>query len=146
MQVFRAYFKVMRASAGGIAIYLVVFLGLSVMFSSAGAPQTTGDFTQTKTPIAVVNRDKDAPLAQGLASYLAETNNVVPYPDDAEKLQDALFFRNVEYVAIIPDGFSADFMAGRRCASTNTSIPLASTCSMAGKNRRRGWRRMPGPI
>ena len=123
MQVFRAYFKVMRASAGGIAIYLVVFLGLSVMFSSAGAPRTMGDFTQTKTPIAVINRDKDAPLAQGLASYLAETNNAIPYPDDAEKLQDALFFRNVEYIAIIPDGFSADFMAGRRCAVQKVIVP-----------------------
>lgn len=123
MQAFRAYFKVMRASAGGIAIYLVVFLGLSIMFSFAGAPRTTGDFTQTKTPIAVVNRDKDAPLAQGLASYLAETNRVVDYPDDPEKLQDALFFRNVEYIVIIPDGFSADFMAGRRCAVQKVIVP-----------------------
>ena len=30
-------------------------------------------------------------------------------PDDTEKFQDALFFRKVEYIAIIPKGFSDSF-------------------------------------
>lgn len=113
MQVFRAYFKVMRASASGIAIYLIVFLALAVVFSISGAPEASGEFVETRTPIAVINRDPGAPLAQGLVDYLAETHKVMAYADEPEKLQDALFFRNVEYVAIIPEGFSADFVAGR---------------------------------
>jgi len=123
MQVFRAYFKVMRASAGTIAIYIVIFLGLSAAFSFAEAPREAGGFAQTRTPIAVINRDGDAPLAQGLAGYLADTGRVVPYPDDPEKLQDALFFRNVEYIAIIPAGFSADFLSGRDCAVQKVTVP-----------------------
>ena len=123
MQVFRAYFKVMRASAGTIAIYIVIFLGLSMAFSFAEAPGEAGGFAQTRTPIAVINRDRDAPLAQGLAGYLADTGRVVPYPDDPEKLQDALFFRNVQYIAIIPAGFSADFLSGRDCAVQKVTVP-----------------------
>ena len=123
MQVFRAYFKVMRASAGAIAIYVAIFLGLSVAFSFAEGPQETGDFAQTRTPIAVICRDGDAPLAQGLTDYLADTSRVVPYPDDPEKLQDALFFRNVEYIAIIPAGFSADFLSGLDCAVQKVTVP-----------------------
>jgi len=123
MQVFRAYFKVMRASAGTIAIYVAIFLGLSVAFSLAEAPQESAGFAQTRTSIAVINRDGDAPLAQGLAGYLADTSTVVPYPDDPEKLQDALFFRNVEYIAIIPAGFSADFASGRDCAVQKVIVP-----------------------
>jgi ABC-2 type transport system permease protein len=123
MQVFRAYFKVMRASAGVIAIYVVIFLGLSMAFSFAEAPSEAGGFAQTRTPIAVINRDGNAPLAQGLAGYLADTGRVVPYPDDPEKLQDALFFRNVEYIAIIPAGFSADFLSGRDCAVQKVTVP-----------------------
>ena len=122
MQVFRAYFKVMRASVGTIAIYVAIFLGLSVAFSFAEAPQEAGGFAQARTPIAVICRDGDAPLAQGLAGYLADTSRVVPYPDDPEKLQDALFFRNVEYIAIIPAGFSADFLSGRDCAVQKVTI------------------------
>ena len=123
MQVFRAYFKVMRASAGAIAIYVAIFLGLSVAFSFAEGPQETGDFAQTRTSIAVICRDGDAPLAQGLADYLADTSRIVPYPDNPEKLQDALFFRNVEYIAIIPAGFSADFASGRDCAVQKVIVP-----------------------
>ena len=122
MQVFKAYFKVMRASAGAISIYVAIFLGLSVAFSLAEAPQEAGRFAQTRTPIAVINRDGDASLAQGLAGYLADTSRVVPYPDDPEKLQDALFFRDVEYIAIIPAGFSADFLSGRDCAVQNVTV------------------------
>jgi ABC-2 type transport system permease protein len=122
MQVFKAYFKVMRASAGAISIYVAIFLGLSVAFSLAEAPQETGDFAQTRTSIAVINRDGEAPLAQGLADYLADTSGIVPYPDNPEKLQDALFFRNVEYIAIIPAGFSTDFLSGRDCAVQKVTV------------------------
>lgn len=122
MQVFRAYFKVMRASAGAISIYIAIFLGLSVAFSLAEAPQEAERFAQTRTPIAVINRDGDASLARGLAGYLADTSRVVPYPDDPEKLQDALFFRDVDYIAIIPAGFSADFLSGRDCAVQNVTV------------------------
>ena len=41
MQVFKAYFKVMRGSAVSIAINLGVFIGLAVMFSFI-APETMG--------------------------------------------------------------------------------------------------------
>ncbi len=122
MQVFKAYFKVMRASAGAISIYIAIFLGLSVAFSLAEVPREAERFAQTRTPIAVINRDGDASLAQGLAGYLADTSRVVPYPDDPEKLQDALFFRDVDYIAIIPAGFSADFLSGRDCAVQNVTV------------------------
>jgi len=123
MQVFKAYFKVMRASAGAIAMYVAIFLGLSVAFSLAFASQEAEGFAQTRTPVAVINRDEEAPLAQGLVGYLEDTSRVVPYPDDPEKLQDALFFRNVEYIAIIPAGFSDDFLSGRDCAVQKVTVP-----------------------
>ncbi len=112
MQVFRAYFKVMRAAAGGIAIYLGIFVGMAFMFSIWAPSSTVADFRETRTPVAVINRDGDAVLAQGLADYIADCFRLVDYPDDPEKLQDALYYRNVEYVAIIPAGFSEQFMAG----------------------------------
>lgn len=111
MQVFRAYFKVLRAYAGSIAIYMAVFIGISTLIWRASPRSVVTEFFETKTPVAVINRDGDAPLAQGLADYIADNFTVVPYPDDPEKLQDALFYRKVHYVVIIPEGFSAEFMA-----------------------------------
>lgn len=127
MQIFKAYFKVMRSSAVSIAITLGIFLGLAVLTSSV-APKTTGmNFEPTRTPVAVINRDGDALLARELVDYLGQTSRLVSYPDDPEKLQDALFFRNVEYIAIIPAGFSQQFMADGECAIQKTIVPNSTS-------------------
>jgi len=91
MQVFKAYFKVMRGSAVSLTISLSVFVGLAVLFSLIAPKTPMSDFEPTRTPVAVINRDGDCELAQGLVDYLAYTSQPVPYPDDEEKLQDALF-------------------------------------------------------
>ena len=31
---------------------------------------------------------------------------MVELPDDTETLQDAIYYRNVSYILIVPDGFS----------------------------------------
>lgn len=123
MQVFKAYFKVMRGSATFLAISLGIFMSLAILFSSI-APKTAADkFEPTKTPIAVINRDGDSQLARGLVEYLGKTARVIPYPDDEEKLQDALFYRKVEYIAIIPPGFSDAFMAGEDASIQKVIVP-----------------------
>jgi ABC-2 type transport system permease protein len=123
MQVFRAYFKVMRGSAVSLTISLSVFVGLAVLFSFIAPKTSIADFEPTRTPVAVINRDGDAELAQGLVDYLARTSRLVQYPDDEEKLQDALFYRKVEYIAIIPSGFSDAFMSGGDCTIGKVIVP-----------------------
>jgi ABC-2 type transport system permease protein len=123
MQVFKAYFKVMRGSAVSLAISLSVFVGLAVLFSFIAPETALGEFEPTRIPVAVINRDGDTELAQGLVDYLAHTVQPVSYPDDEEKLQDALFYRKVEYIAIIPSGFSDAFMSGEDCAIRKVIVP-----------------------
>ena len=123
MQVFKAYFKVMRSSAASIAVNLGVFLGIAVLISSMAPETAVMNFEPTRTPVAVINRDGDGQIAQGLVDYLGQTSRLVPYPDDPEKLQDALFFRNVEYIAIIPAGFSDAFMLGENGSIQKVIVP-----------------------
>lgn len=111
MPVFKAYFKVMRSSVVVLLVNLAVFMGLVVLFSVIAPDAAPQSFEPTRTPLAVINRDGDAALARGLAEYLLEAGLAEPLPDDLEKMQDALFFRQVEYIAIIPAGFSESFMA-----------------------------------
>ncbi|MGI6609988.1 MAG: ABC transporter permease [Limnochordia bacterium] len=127
MPVFRAYFKVMRGSAVPIAISLTIFLGLAVLFSSIAPETASMAFEPTKTPVAVINRDGDGLIAQGLVEYLSQASRLVPYPDDPEKLQDALFFRNVEYIAIIPAGFSEQFMSDGNYVIQKVIVPKSTS-------------------
>lgn len=123
MQVFKAYFKVMRGSSVSLAISLGVFLGLAVLFSFIIPKTLPGGFEQVKTPIAVINRDGESDLTQGLIDYLSRISRLIPYPDDEEKLQDALFYRNVEYILIIPPGFSEAFMSGENPIIQKVTVP-----------------------
>lgn len=127
MPVFRAYFKVLRSALPSMLIYIGIFLGLTLLFSLSASPASSLDFTETKTPVAVINRDGDSPLVQGLVSYLAQTNQLRDYPDDLEELQDALFFRNVQYIAIIPDGFTHAMLQGGEAYLQKVVVPNAMT-------------------
>lgn len=123
MPVFRAYFKVMRTAWPVMLINLGVLLGLAMVFSSTAGPVQSRAFSQARTAVAVINRDGESPLVTGLTGYLADTQKLVSYPDDPERLQDALYFRNVEYVLIIPRGFSAAFPTENPVALQKVIVP-----------------------
>lgn len=123
MRVFKAYFKVLRGCAWPLVINLSVFIGLAVLFSSTAPDAASLGFEPVRTPVAVINRDGDGEIAQGLVEYLSRVCRLVPYPDDEDKLQDALFHRMVEYIAIIPSGFSDAFMAGDSPSVQKVVVP-----------------------
>ena len=104
-------------------IYLVVFMVLALLLSSAYNPPQNTDFTKVKVNIAFINDDVDSPLVAGLKTYLGENANLVAIPDDTQKLQDALFFRQVEYILRVPAGFTAAMLNGNAVQLEKTTVP-----------------------
>ncbi len=112
MQVFKAYFKIIRKNIGSMMIYVAIFLVFAVIMTLYTFPQASTIFTATKIRIAVVQEDANNSFSQDLAKYLAESASVQAVATDPESLQDALFFRQVEYIVRIPAGFGDSFMKG----------------------------------
>jgi ABC-2 type transport system permease protein len=123
MQVFKVYFKVMRGSAVPLVINLGIFLGIAILFSAVAPKVSVANFEATKTPIAVVNRDGNTELVQSFINYLGRSYRLVSYPDNEESLQDALFYRDVEYIAIIPPGFSDAFISDKDPVIKKITVP-----------------------
>lgn len=123
MQVFKVFFRIIWACRTPIMIYVLIFLGITVFASRFYVSPAVSEFTEAKTKIAVINRDGESPLVSGLTEYLSLKNTIVELPDNSEKMQDALFFRNVEYIAIIPKGFSADFEKGGNAQINTVVVP-----------------------
>jgi hypothetical protein len=109
MQVYKALFKVINKNKIQLLIYVVVFLTLSIALTSTGAGQIAG-FSETKFKIAVFNEDAGSAVSDGLVDYLGGKAIIVGVEDDEQKLQDALFFRDVEMILRIPKGFSNGLM------------------------------------
>ena len=113
MQVFSAYFKVMRKHFMIIMMYLIVFVVLSAIISNVISGQSAPtSFYETKYKITLFNEDADAPLAQGLEAYIGQNAQIVQIGDREQDIQDALFYEQADCVITIPQGFSDNFMSG----------------------------------
>ena len=113
MQVFSAYFKVMRKHFKIIMIYLIVFVVLSAIISNVISGQSAPtSFYETKYKIALFNEDTNAPLAQGLEAYIGQNAQIVQVGVREQDIQDALFYEQADCVLTIPQGFSEGFMSG----------------------------------
>lgn len=113
MIVFKTYFKIIKKLSSQLSIYLVIFLGLAVLFSFMGSTNQVDKFTQSKTRVAFINNDEHSVLIKNFKDFLEKRSIYVDIEDKTEKLQDALFFREVEYIARIPAGFTAAIMSGK---------------------------------
>lgn len=132
MPVFKTFFRIIKATRGSLIIYFMVFLGISFLISQFNKSPVNTDFTETKINIAVINRDGNTAITKGFAEFLARKNKIVDIPDDRQRLQDALFFRDVEYIAIIPKGFSEDFKNGGKMAIESATVPGSVSAIYAG--------------
>lgn len=123
MPVFKLCMKIVRKNMPSMMIYIVIFLGIAILVSKANAPAPQdGGFSQTKTTVAFYS-EEDTPLVQGLKKELAKTCNFTEIPNETEKLQDALFFRNVDYILRIPKGFTDRFLRGETPKLAKTIVP-----------------------
>lgn len=123
MQVFKTYFKIIKKMLGQLSMYVFIFLGIAIMFSLTSPVKDIEDFTQTKTRVAFINEDENSVLINGFKEYLGKHSDfLVPVPDTTEKLQDALFYREVEYIARIPKGFTRDIMEGKPVQIKKTAL------------------------
>ena len=124
MQVFKVSMKVLKRNYPSIIIYLVIFLGLSLLFASQGSQQEEeySSFNTVKTPVAVF-LEEDTPLVQGFLQNLEETSDIVTLEDEEDIINDALYFRIVTYVIRIPEGFTEDFMNGEDILLTKETVP-----------------------
>lgn len=127
MPVFKAYFQVLRASRLPLSIYLAVFLGLSILFQALVPGGGATRFEPSRTPLVVINEEPEEALAQGLATFLESVGQIKPTPSTQEGLQDALFYRTVEYIAIIPAGFSQAFLSGAKATVQKVIVPNSTS-------------------
>ena len=127
MQVFKVYFKIIKANMKQISIYLAVFLVVAFAYSMSIKPKGEENFSQTKTNIAFINLGENTALTQGFKEYLSKYVNFIEIENKQDKLQDALFFRDVEYILTIPKDFTKDFLQGKPVEVEKTIVPNSTT-------------------
>lgn len=111
MQVFKAFYITLKKQLPSILLYFVIFLILSVLLSGNGKQQTEVVYNDSKVKIAVFDEDNTV-LSKSLYEYLDKTQELKSIKKDKDSITDELFYRNVEYVLIIKDGFEEKITSG----------------------------------
>lgn len=113
MQAFKLNLRIIWKSLPTLAIYLIVFVGISIMVANATAsePVVPDLFEPTKLDAAWFS-DEDTALTRGLRQELEKTVVFHDLADDQAQLADALYWQDLQYIVRIPAGFTAAVLAG----------------------------------
>ncbi len=124
MPVYNLCIKIIKKNIPTLLIYIIVFLGVSILESSTAANQQKAgnEFISNKSNIAFIS-EEDSPLIEGLKDELSKVANFIDIPDQKDALQDALFFRRVVYILRVPEGFTQKFMTGEEIYLEKTMLP-----------------------
>lgn len=108
MQAFKTYFKIAGKHMFSIIAYVAISLFIMTMQSSIGT-----DYAETRLRIAV--RDLDGSAASSrLVEYIGENHEIKEVDfDDGDMLFDNLYYRQVQYILTVNEGFSEGLAAGK---------------------------------
>lgn len=112
MIIFKAFLQILNRNKFILILYSVILIFFSVFNVENNDIATS--FESAKPDLCIINYDTDQGITGSLVKYLGERNNLVELPGDTEKIDDALFYRKVNYVIEIPEHFRADFLAGKK--------------------------------
>ncbi len=120
MTVFKTFWKIVNKYKGTIILYTVMLISFGGI--NLASNDTTTTFTSTLPNIAIINNDESTIITNNLINYLSENSRVVDIENDEEKINDALFYRDVSYVVYIPKNYTNDVLKGM-----NPTIDIKST-------------------
>lgn len=120
MIVFKTFFKILKEYKGTVLLYTAILLVFSIF--NMQSSETSMSFSPEKPDIYIVNHDKEGTLSDNLVSYLKKNCNLVSLENGEEQINDAIFYRDVNYVIYIPQNYHNDLLAGK-----NPQIDIKST-------------------
>ena len=120
MTVFKTFLKVLNKSKVPIIIY-TVFLIFFGGFNMQTSDNST-NFVESKPDIYIINEDEEEGITKNLIEYMSKYSNKIELPNEEEAIDDALFYRDVNYIIYIPKNYRNDFLNGN-----NPEIKIKST-------------------
>ena len=109
MTIFKTYWKIVKKNIGIIILYTVMLLVFGTM--NLKANKNSFEFISLKPDIIIVNNSSGI-ITDNLISYLKTNANVKNITDEND-IDDAVFFRDANYVIYIPKEFENKIENGK---------------------------------
>lgn len=111
MTVFNAFWKVINKYKGTIILFTIMLVAFGGINTTSN--NSTVDFTNSKPDIIIVNNSGNNDLTKNLISYLEKNTNVKDVKNTEEARNDALFYREVNYIIYIPKDYQKNVLSGK---------------------------------
>ena len=109
MTVFKTYWKIVKKNIGIIILYTVMLLVFGTM--NLKTNKNSFEYVSSKPDIIIVNNSSGI-ITDNLISYLKTNANVKNITDETD-IDDAIFFRDANYVIYIPKEFENKLESGK---------------------------------
>lgn len=107
MIVFKTILKILNKLKGLIILYTIMLISVTLVNQTSG---NVDSFEEVKPSVIIVNNDKSK-VTNHFIKYLENHMEVKDIDiGNEEKIDDALFYRDVSLVVYIPDGFGNDLL------------------------------------
>ena len=120
MTVFKTFLRVLNKLKVPVIMFtamLIIFGGLNMKTNKSSM-----SFVATKPDVLIINSDENVGITKNLVSYIKKKCNIKKIENNKEAIDDALFYRQVNYIIYIPENFREDFLDGK-----NPEIDVKST-------------------
>lgn len=121
MIVFKNYFKILKSYLPVVIMYIAIFTFFVVMINTTTNQNSM--YEKVKPVMAIINNDEETPLIKGFKNYIKQNADIKNIENDKEKISDALFFREVDFVLIIPKNYTSNFLALKNPKIETLKVP-----------------------
>lgn len=109
MTVFKGFLKVLNKCKGIVIMYTVMLLFFGG-FNFSTSDENVINFKEEKPKVLIINNDKNIGITKNLINYIKKNSEIIKLENDEEKINDSLFYRDVNYVIYIPKNYREDFL------------------------------------
>lgn len=107
MTVFKTFLKILNKNKIIILLYTAILLFFGIFNFQNN--QNTTTFLEEKPDIAIINKDKGNKITENFIQYLEKYTTVKKIDSN---LEDALFYREINYLITIPENYGQNFQNG----------------------------------
>ncbi|MDE5630537.1 MAG: ABC transporter permease, partial [Bacilli bacterium] len=108
MTVFKAFWQVVNKYKATVILYTVLLIGFGGL--NMATNDTGATFVASKPDLFIINEDKGDKLSDNLVKYLEKNTTIKVLDNIEEKINDAIFYRDVNYVVYIPKNYGEDLL------------------------------------
>lgn len=122
MRTYKTFLNIAVKNIPSIIMYIVIFMFIAVLSTSQSKDNEEVIYKDSEIKFTVFNRDGSA-TGEAIKECLSEKNKYVEIKDNEDSIRVALYYRDIFYAVIIPEGYEEAIKNGKDMELMNYKVP-----------------------